>query len=66
VKDGGSNRAVELVVLMRFVATLNDPALTEAYLLNHSGFSRIRPRILHSVVGSLSAKRKDEPTDTGA
>lgn len=49
------------VVLMPFLVTFGD----DVYLSNRSGFSRIRPRILHSVVGSLFAKRRDEPTDTG-
>jgi hypothetical protein len=45
------------VVLMHF---LDVPAASDYHRTNRSGYTRIRPRIPHSVVGSLFARRREE------
>lgn len=67
---GGDDGDLKNVVLMKtfsFLGPSNGGGSKDSFDPDRSGFSRIRPRILHSVVGSLFAKgdRKEnvEPGD---
>jgi hypothetical protein len=51
------------VVLILFLVIPTDSVASNGFLPNRSGFTRIRPRILHSVVGSLFARHRGKYTD---
>ena len=50
---------------MCFPVLSSDIAAVSNYLHNRPVFARIRPRILHSVVGTLFAKEKNDEMAVG-